>query len=203
MRLTTERDLIKKRLMNRSMLLVLILIVVLGLGLACTMQTAFAKSEDLRDTLLTQARLAISGVNTSHIPELTATQADLTSPSYQELKARLVEISAAQPLSRFAYLIRRNPDGTVIFLVDSEQPGVKGYSPPGQEYPEASTLTLQVFHTGREMLVGPASDRWGTFVSGLIPIKDDESQNVIAVFGLDINAGDWNQRVMASALIPA
>ncbi len=67
---------------------------------------------------------------------------------------------------RFIYLMGQKPDGTVFFLIDSEPENCRDYSPPGQVYPEASSVVLNVFASGKETTAGPVTDRWGTWMSG-------------------------------------
>ncbi|MBK8638795.1 MAG: hypothetical protein IPN92_11130 [Chromatiaceae bacterium] len=66
----------------------------------------------------------------------------------------------------------RKAEGTVFFFVDSEPAGSESYSPPGQSYDEVSAVAHRVFVDRVEAVEGPVTDRWGTWVSGLIPITD-------------------------------
>jgi CHASE1-domain containing sensor protein len=45
-------------------------------------------------------------------------------------------------------------------------------------------------------------DDWGTWVSALTPISDRHSGEVLAVFGMDVDAGKWNQLVVAQIWTP-
>ena len=50
------------------------------------------------------------------------------------------------------------------------------------------------------MTEGRVTDRWGTWVSGLVPIRDPNTGAVIAVLGTDIDSRDWTiQIIIASA----
>ena len=84
-------------------------------------------------------------------------------------------------------------------MSDSESPESKDYSPPGQGIPEASASLLNVFSSGKEMIEGPQSDRWGTWVSGLVPITDTTTGKVIAVMGTDIDAKDWTVQIIKAS----
>ena len=74
-----------------------------------------------------------------------------------------------------------------------------------------STEFTQVFHTGWPHVEGPIPDRWGNWVSALIPIPDARPGRKSAVLGMDINASDWTKDivihcapgVMATALMIA
>ena len=94
----------------------------------------------------------------------------------------------------------QRPDGEIVFLVDSELPESADFSPPGQEYPEASQTLQNVFVLKGETMEGPSSDRWGTWMSSLIPIIDPATGKVIAVLGMDVDASDWNMHIFYAAL---
>jgi len=59
--------------------------------------------------------------------------------------------------------------------VDSEPADSKDYSPPGQIYTEAPDGFHNVFARHTASVVGPATDRWGTWVTGLVPIQNPQT----------------------------
>ena len=165
-----------------------------------TLWTVQREENLLRADLLAKTRLVQSGISTEHVKALTGTETDLVSADYQALKNQLIQVRSTDSLIRFMYILDQRPDGTVIFLIDSEPPGSEDYSPPGQVYPEASAILVNAFTTGNETTEGPVTDRWGTWVSGLVPITDTQTGEVIALLGTDIDAQDWTvQIIIASA----
>jgi len=75
----------------------------------------------------------------------------------------------------------RDSDSRIFFYVDSEPPGSKDESPPGQFYDEASAEQHRAFSTGQEATQGPTADRWGTWVSAIVPIFDAKSGKTIVL----------------------
>ncbi|MFA4877881.1 MAG: PAS domain S-box protein [Methanoregula sp.] len=114
----------------------------------------------------------------------------------------MYELHAADPEIRFTYLIGRHTDGTYFFFVDSEPPESEDYSPPGQEYPEVTALTIKALTSGIPLTDGPDSDRWGTWVSSIVPVTDPKTGTVIAVFGMDVDARNWYWQILAACLPP-
>ena len=115
---------------------------------------------------------------------------DIYKPEYQVIKNTLKAIIHANIKAKFAYLyVERN--GGIYFIADSETEDSKDYSPPGQLYSEAKVQDKQPFIDGKELVTNPLTDRWGTWVSVLIPIKDEASGKIVAVFGMDFNAKLW------------
>jgi len=185
---------------NFNRWLIIAIIVILASGMVMTLWTVQQEENLLRADLITKTRLMQGGIDTRHVKALTGTEADLVSPDYQTLKGQIIKVQSADPLIRFIYILSQRPDGTIFFLIDAEPPESVDYSPPGEVYPEASPILLNAFTSGKETTEGPVTDRWGTWVSGLVPIKDSQTGEVIAVLGTDINARDWTiQIIIASA----
>ena len=177
-------------------------LIVLAAGAALTFYTAKAENLNMREKLLTETRLACSSVNWRLVEDLTGTGKDIYSQDYQQLKEQLSLMRAARSQCRFIYLMGQNPDGKVFFFLDSESPKSPDYSPPGQLYTEISDAYKQVFSTGKESTVGPVSDRWGKWISGLVPIIDPRTKKCIAVFGMDESAGNWNRQIALHCIMP-
>jgi len=98
-------------------------------------------------------------------------------------------------------------DGAIFFFVDNEPADAKDCSPAGQVYVEASAGCRRVFATHEALVEGPISDRWGTWVSGLVPIPAPQTSpsgagGLVAVLGMDIDARAWNGILARAALPP-
>ena len=178
-----------------------IMAMTLAAGWAFTHWTGMRTDADMRSRIVAQACIAAKAIGLSKVRRLTGTPEDLRSPDYVLLKSQLASIRTADPAYRFLYLVGVR-DGTCFFFVDSESPASKDYSPPGQTYEEASRTLLNVFAEGHAAAEGPAPDRWGTWVSALVPITDPNSSRVLAVLGSDIDAAMWAAAVARERLEP-
>lgn len=176
-----------------------VIVILIG-GIAATVWTARNEDEHLRKELILKSSIVKEGISSDQVTALTGTAADLSSPEYNSVKQEITRMRFADPRIRFIYFMGMRADGAVIFLVDSESPESEDYSPPGQEYPEASKALLNAFVSKEGVTEGPASDRWGTWVSSIIPIIDPETGTVIAIFGIDIDARDWNLEIFTASL---
>ncbi len=146
-----------------------------------------------------------NSLDVSQIQVLTGQPADESTPAFKALVTRLIEIRTAHPEVRFSYLMGRN-DSAVVFLLDSTDPASSDYSPPGEVYEDATPELVRSFTTGEPFVEGPVTDRWGTWVSGLAPVRDPSSGQVIAVLGTDVDATRWHvtlgvSRVLAYLII--
>jgi signal transduction histidine kinase/CheY-like chemotaxis protein/HPt (histidine-containing phosphotransfer) domain-containing protein len=158
---------------------------------------------EMRADLLQQSRLVEQALNVEHIKKLNGTDADLEKPEYIRIKSQLATLRSIIPQCRFLYLMGRKADGVIFFFLDSESADSKDYSPPGQVYTEVSEGYRSVFASHTERVEGPITDRWGTWISGLIPIHDTNADMfTLAVLGMDIDASDWNWMLARAALPP-
>ncbi len=157
---------------------------------------------DTRADLLHQTQDIARMMDVAQLQALTATEADLASPEYGQLKNQLISFRSANPQCRFLYLLGSTQDGSVFFFGDSEPPDSEDYSPPGQVYDEASTECREIFTTRAAIVEGPSSDRWGTWVSALVPVTDPRTGEVIAVLGADMDGRNWGWDVAAKSALP-
>ena len=204
----------------------LLLLAVLIAGGVLTWRMMGSADNAKRADLLAQTHLLAQSLDPEVIQTFSATVADLQNPAYQRLKEQLTLTRRTIPDCRFLYLAGRQLDGKLVFLVDSEDPNSKDYSPPGQIYEQASETFRSVFTTTTATTEGPSSDRWGTCISGFVPLRalrSDASgpqaageavhppgfqagkggEAVLAVLGMDIDARDWNWMLARAALPPA
>jgi diguanylate cyclase (GGDEF)-like protein/PAS domain S-box-containing protein len=153
------------------------------------------QSQDVtKEEALKLAAIAEAGIAIENLKKLDLNERDLKKLEYVEIKESLQHIRAAHKDIRFAYIIMQR-DGKTYFAADSEPTYSKDYSPPGQEFMEATTTDLQPFKDGKAVF-SKSTDRWGTWVSVMIPMKDYESGEVIAVFGVDYTLQIWYRHAL-------
>jgi len=184
---------------NLNRWLIIAIIVIIASGMALTLWTIQREDNLLRTDLIIKTRHLSSDISIEHVKGMTGSESDLGSPDYVILKDQMMRFQSMDPQTKFVYLMGQRSDGTVFFYVDSESPKSEDYSPPGLGYPEASASLLNIFSTGQETTEGPQSDRWGTWVSGLVPINDVTTGKVIAVMGTDIDARDWTLEIIKAS----
>ena len=144
------------------------------IGGALIVQKLQQTDRQLRANLLQQTQLVAEALNVQQIKALSGTEADTQKPAYQRVKDQLITLRSTYPLCRFMYLLGRHSDGSIFIYLDSESPTSKDCSPPGQRYPEIPKEFLPVFSRHSSTAVGPYTDRWGTWVTGAIPISDPQ-----------------------------
>ncbi|MDO8835432.1 MAG: cache domain-containing protein, partial [Vicinamibacterales bacterium] len=190
-----------------------LLMAILAAGVLLTWWLAVRADRELREDLLGRTRLVAGAMTLEQLGALTGSAADLESTEYLRLKEQFAAIRAAEPDCRFVYLLGRKADlpagtkaaqagGNIFFFLDSEPAGSEDESPAGQVYQEAPEGFRRVFDTRKAAVVGPVSDRWGTWVTALVPLTDSQRGDVLAVLGVDFDARDWKWNVAARAALP-
>jgi len=191
-----------RQLRKKNRWTVVVLLVMLATGALFAWWMVHWTDQAMRNDLLHQAQLVAQSVSLDRLQGLSGTEVDLDSPDYLRLKEQLARVKHANDKCRFIYLMGRRTDGTVFFFVDNEPVGSEDESPAGQIYDEVSPEYLGAFDTRAELIEGPVTDRWGTWVSGLVPLTDPQTGELIAMLGMDIDARSWKWDVLAGAALP-
>lgn len=145
-----------------------------------------------RERILALARTAAATLESARIAGLSGTSTDIGNPALDAVRAELRRVRDANPDFRFVYLMRPLATGSedLVFLADAEAPDSPDYSAPGDVYDGPSNAIRAVWREGVPEVEPPSRDRWGHWVTGLAPVRDDEGR-VLAVLGMDMRADDW------------
>ena len=101
---------------------------------------------------------------------------------------------------RFIYLTGLRK-GQMVFYLDSENENSPDYSKPGDIWDDAPPLAKSAYLQGKSLLEKPYTDKWGTWVSSFIPVKDFKTHETVAVLGVDIGVKTWGLSIMRSRLL--
>lgn len=154
-----------------------------------------------RGHILDRANTIARAISVEDFKTLTGTETDLELPTYEELKALMIAEREVNRDVRFIYLLGKHDTGTLFFYIDSEDPGSPDYSPPGQEYPEATSAMHTFFDDGVSISEGPDRDRWGIWISGYAPLHDADG-TVLALVGIDLPATRFVTDLLIYSSIP-
>lgn len=120
-------------------------------------------------------------------------------PRYLAIIAAQMRWLEVNPRVADIYTFRKLPDGRIVLLVDSETDydhdgrfagEREARTPVGEAY-DAEIPGLGRAFAGEAVFESvPVSDRWGTWVSAFVPLRD-RTGAVEAVVGVDYDAGYW------------
>lgn len=181
-----------------SLVLWTLSLVILVSGVAISFVLVQSSLTSQRDQLKVRTQSIANALSKDTIDTLTATEEDLESEQYLTLKQSLQSIAEVNEDIEFVY-ITKLIDENVYFLADSEPAGSEDESPPGQLYEEVDIHYVGIHNGSPADAIGPTTDRWGTWISGVAPIIKDEE--VIAVLGIDIPANDYFRSIYINIAI--
>jgi PAS domain S-box-containing protein len=165
--------------------------IVLAVLSALTIRFSWTTSKTSTEELsLKAAKIVASLLDGEMLKLLSAVPEDEGTAAYESIKYRLIALLEQYENVRFAYLYMQK-GGKLYFLVDSEPTGSEDLSPPGQEYTDASVEYSHPYEDGNPVITKPATDRWGTWISVLVPIINHDTGEVRAVFAMDYPADNF------------
>lgn len=120
-------------------------------------------------------------------------------PDYLAMIAAQIRWLKANPYVSDIYTFRKSADGSVMLVVDSETDydGDGKYLGPreartriGEVYPQANMALERAFCGESVFDSVPVTDRWGTWISAYVPMRNDDG-DIEAVLGVDFDAAHW------------
>ena len=145
----------------------------------------------MREDLRRQAMLVAQAVDPAYVKALSGTREDMRSAEYERIRQQFRLAKQVNEHWEWLYLMGRWGDGRVFFFLDSEPDDDPDASLPGDVYDEATPLLHRAFDTATSIVEGPETDMWGTWVSGLAPVLNPATGDLLAMAGIDVEAGKW------------
>jgi PAS domain S-box-containing protein len=184
---------------KKNVVIIFLIVIILAAGFFYVRYTWSKNLQDVSDKVLTFAKVSEVSLNGEMLKFLTGTPEDVGTVPYESIKNRLINLVKVDQDLAFTYIYTQR-EGKIYFLADSEPVDSEDYSPPGQEYTEADSQMFQPFLTGEAMITKPVADRWGTWVSVLVPMKDFKTGEIKNVFGMDYPADHWQKSAIFSTI---
>lgn len=178
----------------------LIFFVIAGGGFLSWWTGQKAESE-LKKEFLSRAMIVAGSVNPARISGLKGSEEDLFSSDYQRLKEQLWLVRQVMPQFGVLYILGKR-DNQIVFMVDSEVQGSEFHSKPGHIYQDSNKAHKQVFNTGKKILSEPYTDKWGKWISAIVPIYNRDTTELVGLFCIDIDSRDWTVKVLGHTLAP-
>ncbi len=188
-----------KRQFKINLILIFILIFLIPVGILYIFNNWRKNVKYFSEKSLLIAKISAAGIDGEMIKMLKALPEDERTIAYESIKKRLESYLKADKNLRFVYLYTKKGDD-LYFMVDSEPASSADYSPPGQEYFEAADYYKKPFLNKEPIIIGPVKDRWGNWMSVLVPIINKETREVFAVLAMDYPAEKWNTQAINSTI---
>lgn len=153
-----------------------------------------------KDRALERSMNAEAGFQPELFGKLELLPEDVNKPEYQWIKSNLLELAARNKTVRFIYFYTVK-DGKAFLMADSEPLDSKDYSAPGQEYTEADQQYIQAYEGRTPVITGKVHDRWGEWISVLIPVINKKTGELVTCFGMDYDLHTWYSYAIHSTLM--
>jgi signal transduction histidine kinase len=174
---------------------------IVAAGLISSAYVFIQVDQNGRAHIIDRVNTLAQAIPVADVEALQGSSTDVNRPAYQELKQLMLHERAVNRDIRFIYLIGQVPTGNLFFYGDSEDPSSPDYSPPGQDYPEATPAMHAFFKDGKSLAEGPDRDRWGLWISAYAPVRDKDG-HLIAMLGMDVPAAHYLEDLAAYASLP-
>lgn len=131
------------RLLKNKLLLIVPLVLLIVFGVIFISGTWQASMAGTTHKAVELAEAGAAGFQKNDIESLELLPGDVDKIEYQQIKESLTKLVEQNNEIRFSYIYTLR-DGKIYFMADSEQADSVDYSPPGQEYSEATKTDFQV-----------------------------------------------------------
>ncbi len=159
-----------------------------------------SKEQELERFFIAKAKIASVVVSPDIIKNLKGSEEDLKTYDYQRIKTQLSLVLEGERDAKFIYIMGQR-DNNIIFYVDAEPETSKDYASPGSVYSDfPKPLLREVFIAGDSIVHGPYTDKWGSWISSFVPIKDIKTKKVVAVLGMDTSSDYWVNAIIGQRL---
>ncbi len=137
----------------------------------------------LQSRLQNSAALLSQTIDAGDLHEIRSAE-DRGQAAYLDTLEKVRRVRKTNPDIAFLYVMRRADDGSVHFVVDSDE--TDGQAVPGQPYDDVVPEMLEGFHqpvVDKDLY----EDEWGIFLSGYAPLRNGEGRYLV---GIDMRADE-------------
>lgn len=149
--------------------------------------------EEIRNSLLFQAKQISRAIDPELVKRLTFTEADQGSPAFEQIREQLVSYGKLFSQRGIYSMIMR--DGALVFGPENYDHDDPMASLPGTIYERPSPENYDIFSTMKPVAMGPVTDEYGTFISALAPVYDPRTGEVLMVIGIDFLSDSWQEAI--------
>jgi signal transduction histidine kinase/CheY-like chemotaxis protein/HPt (histidine-containing phosphotransfer) domain-containing protein len=155
---------------------------------------------DLRQRVLRQAMAVARTIDPQLVRELAFHESDRTNRAFLTLRSQMLAYArTAGHRSLYSFAIR---DGKIVFGPENLAETDALASPPGTVYEKPLSQDWACLQQGTPAVFGPFTDEYGTFVSGVAPVVDPRTREVLMAVGLDLPAAQWQSTIAQSRTVP-
>ncbi len=178
---------------------------VLTMGVLSSRFFSNITQEDEIIHLTNQAQLISSIIYPEQIEPVALNPKDTANPDFVKLKVALERFCNQLNSIRYIYILQKKED-KLSFIIDTEsdenrKKTIRKTAQPGEDYADAPKEFFKAFEQNSTVVTQPYSDKWGRFISVVIPINNNLGQP-IAVVGVDVEISYWENSLRVKKMFP-
>lgn len=154
----------------------------------------------MRSKLLHKAMASADTLEKEWLHDLRGDFSDLQNPSMLEINRRLRQVIQGDPSLTYAYVLSVDLRGEAFYMVGNEETGSAGFVYPGTHFVEAPPEVARVGALRESKVTAPYTDRWGKWVTALVPLTETANPSRVKVLGLDMDHALWASSLRSDRL---
>ncbi|HET9570162.1 MAG TPA: HAMP domain-containing sensor histidine kinase [Bacteroidales bacterium] len=177
---------------NFRVITVLVILLVLVFGIYQIRRVIQANKDqyaEVKQIALTAAAM----MHYNDLINLNAVSEDTLKIEYAVIKKMLADITSVNSSAVYSYVFTKR-NGKMYVMADSEPNESPNYASAGEELKGVTIMDHQLMDNGSIPMVVYSKNRWGDWVSVLIPLQHPITHQNFAVFGMDFNAKVWKSK---------
>ena len=182
-------------------------ILTLLIGLFYIFYVAKSQDEEMRDNLITYAKTIEQSIDWRPYTATLNTNPDvLQQTDLAQLELQLNSACRANKNCHFIYLLYTDTQKgktQIKFLLDASPQPPSEISQLGDVFVEASDALKQGLLGRKELVEGPVTDHWGTWVSAHVPLTVTIETPHFVMLGIDVAASNWDRQIYKKIIAPS
>jgi PAS domain S-box-containing protein len=148
--------------------------------------------QSTRGDILKHANLNKASIKEQQFKQLLGMETDKDLPDYASLRQELMDLQASDSRIDNVTLLQFK-NGQIIHSVDSLPEENSHHAEPGGRYIYPPLQLYNVFFDGKTQILGPYTDDSGTYISGFAAVRDELTNQIIGVVGVNFDAAHLQQ----------
>ncbi|MEQ1598795.1 MAG: GGDEF domain-containing protein [Methylotenera sp.] len=182
-------------------------VLTLLIGLFYIFYVAKSQDEEMRDNLIVYAKTIEQSIDWRPYTITLNTNPDvLQQTDLAQLELQLNSACRANKNCHFIYLLYTDTQKgktQIKFLLDASPQPPSEISQLGDVFVEASDALKQGLLGRKELVEGPVTDHWGTWVSAHVPLAVTVETPNFVMLGIDVAASNWHRQIYKKIIAPS
>ncbi len=177
---------------NKYLYFLLGIVIIFSVGIVYTTKVTKDEEAKIRKEMLALTQTYANVLDAGKFASLQQNLTDKENPDYKIIKDKLISIADSSKTLGIKWIYTIIPkDDQIVFSVDSILVDSPEYSDPGDVYVDANPSFINAVKKAWEIRISsitePYTDKWGTFISTIVPIVDKENNITTSVLASDMD----------------